>query len=91
MVPLSNAWRSGARNWSTAQREAFANDLTRPQLIAVEDSASCLSCLRRANVADEVRRCEPDQIGSGARGLVACSHELPLHVCARVGAGQVLL
>lgn len=27
MVPLSEAWGSGARNWSDAQREAFANDL----------------------------------------------------------------
>ncbi len=28
MVPLSEAWRSGAWKWSPAQREAFANDLT---------------------------------------------------------------
>jgi hypothetical protein len=27
MVPLSEAWGSGARTWSDAQREAFANDL----------------------------------------------------------------
>ncbi|KAH6902671.1 hypothetical protein BKA70DRAFT_512309 [Coprinopsis sp. MPI-PUGE-AT-0042] len=38
LVPLKEAWVSGARNWSTAQRQAFANDLTRPQLIAVTDS-----------------------------------------------------
>jgi hypothetical protein len=35
MVPLANAWRTGAASWTDEQREAFANDLTRPQLIAV--------------------------------------------------------
>lgn len=40
MVPLKNAWISGAANWSTAQREAFANDLTHPQLIAVSDNSN---------------------------------------------------
>jgi len=29
------AWVSGAYAWTAAQREALANDLTRPQLIAV--------------------------------------------------------
>ncbi|PPQ89183.1 hypothetical protein CVT25_001151 [Psilocybe cyanescens] len=38
VVPLKEAWVSGARTWTNAQREAFANDLTRPQLIAVTDS-----------------------------------------------------
>jgi len=27
MVPLAEAWRSGAHGWTAAQREAFANDL----------------------------------------------------------------
>ncbi len=27
MVPLAEAWDSGARNWTAAQREAYANDL----------------------------------------------------------------
>jgi hypothetical protein len=35
MVPLANAWRSGAGKWTDEQRQDFANDLTRPQLIAV--------------------------------------------------------
>lgn len=39
MVPLSNAWKSGARDWTTSRRQDFANDLTRPQLIAVDDCA----------------------------------------------------
>ena len=34
MVPLANAWRTGAASWTDEQREAFANDLTRPQLMA---------------------------------------------------------
>ena len=39
LVPLSEAWRSGAWKWSPAQREAFANDLTDPRaLIAVTAS-----------------------------------------------------
>jgi hypothetical protein len=36
VVPLANAWRSGAKNWTDAKRKAFANDLTRPQLLAVD-------------------------------------------------------
>ncbi|KAF9530097.1 hypothetical protein CPB83DRAFT_200303 [Crepidotus variabilis] len=38
VVPLKEAWVSGARTWTDAQREAFANDLTRPQLVAVTDN-----------------------------------------------------
>ncbi|KAJ6504726.1 hypothetical protein C8R47DRAFT_967947 [Mycena vitilis] len=38
VVPLKEAWLSGARDWTAAQREAFANDLTRPQLVAVTDN-----------------------------------------------------
>ncbi|MEW1694845.1 HNH endonuclease family protein [Streptomyces sp. NPDC101490] len=40
MVPLAEAWRSGAASWTTAQRQSFANDLTRPQLIAVTDNVN---------------------------------------------------
>ena len=40
MVPLAEAWASGADGWTTAQREAFANDLTNPQLIAVSASSN---------------------------------------------------
>ncbi|MEV4351926.1 HNH endonuclease family protein [Actinoplanes sp. NPDC049596] len=35
MVPLANAWRSGASKWTTDKRGDFANDLDHPQLIAV--------------------------------------------------------
>ncbi len=35
VVPLAEAWRSGASSWTTTTRQAFANDLTGPQLIAV--------------------------------------------------------
>ncbi|WP_246042679.1 MULTISPECIES: HNH endonuclease family protein [Streptomyces] len=37
VVPLAEAWRSGASSWTTSRRQQFANDLTRPQLIAVTD------------------------------------------------------
>ncbi|MEV5983873.1 HNH endonuclease family protein [Streptomyces sp. NPDC052051] len=40
LVPLAEAWDSGASAWTTAQRQAFANDLTRPQLIAVSASSN---------------------------------------------------
>jgi len=40
VVPLSNAWRTGARYWSQATRTAFANDRDHPQLIAVTDNVN---------------------------------------------------
>ncbi|OOQ88924.1 hypothetical protein PEBR_09859 [Penicillium brasilianum] len=40
LVPLSNAWKSGASAWTTADRQAFANDLTHPQLLAVTDNVN---------------------------------------------------
>ncbi|WP_248965767.1 HNH endonuclease family protein [Sphaerisporangium perillae] len=40
VVPLANAWRSGADAWSTAKRQQFANDLTNPQLIAVSATSN---------------------------------------------------
>jgi hypothetical protein len=40
VVPLANAWRSGAKNWTTQRRQEFANDLTRPQLLAVTGSVN---------------------------------------------------
>jgi hypothetical protein len=40
MVPLANAWRTGASAWTDEQREQFANDLARPQLFAVTAKAN---------------------------------------------------
>ncbi|MBB2946350.1 hypothetical protein FB565_006118 [Actinoplanes lutulentus] len=40
VVPLAEAWRSGASTWTTSRRQSFANDLTRPQLIAVTDNVN---------------------------------------------------
>ncbi|MFF3287261.1 HNH endonuclease family protein [Streptomyces sp. NPDC003023] len=40
IVPLAEAWRSGASSWTTSKRQQFANDLTRPQLIAVTDNVN---------------------------------------------------
>ncbi|MFZ3570791.1 HNH endonuclease family protein [Streptomyces sp. BH097] len=40
IVPLSEAWKSGASSWTNDQRQGFANDLTRPQLIAVTDNVN---------------------------------------------------
>jgi len=38
VVPLANAWRSGADSWTTARRERFAN--VPPDVLAVEDNAN---------------------------------------------------
>ncbi|MFE9107622.1 HNH endonuclease family protein [Actinomadura geliboluensis] len=38
MVPLAEAWRSGASAWPTSRRRAFANDLDSSQLWAVTDN-----------------------------------------------------
>jgi hypothetical protein len=35
VVPLANAWRSGADRWTDLERGAFANDLDHPELLAV--------------------------------------------------------
>ncbi|MGR3938190.1 HNH endonuclease family protein [Streptomyces sp. BRA346] len=40
VIPLSEAWKSGASSWTTAQRQALANDLTHSQLIAVTDNVN---------------------------------------------------
>ncbi|KAL5530093.1 hypothetical protein ACEPAF_6350 [Sanghuangporus sanghuang] len=40
LVPLKEAWVSGARSWTASEREAFANDVTRPQLLAVSASSN---------------------------------------------------
>ncbi|MFS2292347.1 MAG: HNH endonuclease family protein [Actinomadura sp.] len=40
MVPLAEAWRSGASSWTTARRQAFANDLSSSQLWAVTDNVN---------------------------------------------------
>jgi hypothetical protein len=39
-VPLADAWRSGADKWEDAKRGDFANDLVRPQLLAVSASSN---------------------------------------------------
>ncbi|MFC5753724.1 GmrSD restriction endonuclease domain-containing protein [Actinomadura rugatobispora] len=40
MVPLAEAWRSGASSWTTARREGFANDRASSQLWAVTDNVN---------------------------------------------------
>jgi hypothetical protein len=40
VVPLAEAWRSGANAWTQEKRQAFANDLDNPQLIAVSASSN---------------------------------------------------
>jgi hypothetical protein len=40
LVPLAEAWRSGAGKWTTSRRTEFANDLTNPELIAVSSTSN---------------------------------------------------
>lgn len=40
VVPLAEAWRSGARNWTTDTRRSFANDMYWPQLIVASSSSN---------------------------------------------------
>ncbi|GII96879.1 HNH endonuclease family protein [Sinosporangium siamense] len=40
MVPLSEAWKSGAWAWTTQRRRTFANDLANSQLWAVTDNVN---------------------------------------------------
>ncbi|WP_436739831.1 HNH endonuclease family protein [Streptomyces sp. BBFR102] len=40
MMPLGNPWVSGAKECTNAERQAFANDLTNPQLLAVTDNVN---------------------------------------------------
>jgi len=41
MVPLAEAWGSGARGWTTARRQAYANDLgDRRTLVGVTDNVN---------------------------------------------------
>jgi Protein of unknown function (DUF1524) len=40
MVPLANAWRSGADKWNDEKRSDFANDLEHPQLRAVSATSN---------------------------------------------------
>ena len=59
MVPLANAWRTGASDWTDEKREQFANDLTRPQL------------LRRHRLVEPVQgRPGPVAVEAAGRGLL---------------------
>ncbi|OLT10769.1 hypothetical protein BJF78_05250 [Pseudonocardia sp. CNS-139] len=40
IVPLAEAWRSGAASWTDSRRGDFANDMSGPQLIAVTDNVN---------------------------------------------------
>ncbi|MFJ1610942.1 hypothetical protein ACIOHS_47820 [Streptomyces sp. NPDC088253] len=40
MVPLAEAWRSGADTWTADQRRDFGNDLKDPQLLIASESSN---------------------------------------------------
>lgn len=53
MVPLAEAWASGAGGWPTERREAFANDLVHPQLVAVTDNENSRKSDREPLAGDD--------------------------------------
>jgi Protein of unknown function (DUF1524) len=57
LVPLADAWRSGASTWTTAKREDFANDLDHPQLVAVSSTSN------RAKGDQDPSTWRPEEIG----------------------------
>jgi hypothetical protein len=72
IVPLANAWVSGASKWSRARRVAFANDRADSQLIAV----SVRSTDRRATAAPKNGNHRASRSGASTRaggsGSSAC-------------------
>jgi hypothetical protein len=71
MVPLANAWRSGAGEWNDDRRGDFANDLVRPQLVAVSRASN------RANGDQDPSQWKPlnhDVWCEYARDWVAVKH-----------------
>jgi hypothetical protein len=43
VVPLKEAWQTGAYNWTSERRREFANDLARPQLLSISVGALLLN------------------------------------------------
>jgi hypothetical protein len=80
MVALANAWRSGADAWTDEQRGEFANDLTRPQLLAVSRTSN------RAKGDQDPAQWKPPNRGywcEYARRWVAVKHYWRLTVTER--------
>jgi hypothetical protein len=80
MIPLANAWRSGADSWTEPQRTEFANDLVRPQLIAVSRSSN------RAKGDQDPSQWKPPNRGywcEYARRWIAVKHHWQLSVTER--------
>lgn len=84
------AWVSGARSWTAAQRQAFANDVTRPQLVAVTDNLNQAKSDTGAYSSGRVIDFSLT-INRRPRQLDAAARELQVHLCARLGARQALL
>lgn len=76
MVPLANAWRTGASQWDDDRRADFANDLDTPQLIAVSASSN------RAKGDQDPSQWQPDRAYwcQYAHDWVAVKHHWELSV-----------
>lgn len=77
MVPLANAWRTGAAEWDEQRRVDFANDLDTPQLIAVSATSN------RAKGDQDPSQWKPPERGywcQYAQDWVAVKHHWELSV-----------
>jgi hypothetical protein len=80
VVPLANAWRSGAAAWSDRRRGDFANDLRTPALIAVSRTTN------RAKGDQDPSQWKPPNRGYWCRyaqSWIAVKHHWRLSVTAR--------
>ena len=71
LVPLADAWRSGADEWDDERRADFANDLTRPALRPVTSSVN------RSKGDQDPSQWKPDERGEWcdyARDWIAVKH-----------------
>ena len=90
MVPLSNAWKSGAAAWTTSKRQSFANDLSNPQLWTVTDNVNESKGMIRVYFHDIVKLSLRSHVRrSRPRDLETSTSELLVHVRAVLGQGQV--
>lgn len=89
IVPLAEAWRSGARDWTTSKRQQFANDLDDPQLIAVTDNVN------ESKGDQDPSTWQPSRAGARcayAKWWIAVKHKWALHLqSAEKSALQTML
>ncbi|MDP4501829.1 GmrSD restriction endonuclease domain-containing protein [Nonomuraea turcica] len=80
VVPLANAWISGADTWSPARRHAFANDVVRPELIPVSESSNLA---KGGHSPANWRPSVTEYWCTYARAWITVKHHYRLHITSR--------